>query len=143
MSILEAGSWAPSIRNNQPWRFVVVHNPNMRAILSELTMYSTVISQFPVVIAVYLEDDGRINKEIANLAVNASIQNMLLVAEDTGLAGVWLGDIEDCRDTINIKLGIAEKYNLAAMPAIGYPAHRNQKSHRKHLNDFILKTIGG
>ena len=99
-------------------------------------MYSTVISQFPVVIAVYLEDDGRINKEIANLAVNASIQNMLLVAEATGLAGVWLGDIEDCRDTINIKLGIAEKYNLAAMLAIGYPAHRNQKSHRKHINSY-------
>jgi len=143
MSILEAGSWAPSIRNNQPWRFVVIHDPNMRAILSELTMYSTIISQCPVVIAVYLEDDGRTNQEMANQAVGASIQNMLLVAEDIGLGAVWLGDIEDCRDTINFKLGVAEKYNLAAMLAIGYPAHRNQKSHRKHIHDFILKTIGG
>lgn len=68
---------------------------------------------------------------------------MLPGVEDIGLGGVLLGEIEDCRDAINIKLGIAEKYNLAAMLAIGYSVHRNQKSHRKHINDCILKTIGG
>jgi len=54
-----------------------------------------------------------------------------------------LGYFHDNQDTISTKLGVGEKYNLAAMIAIGYPAHSNQKSHRKHINDFILKTIGG
>lgn len=143
MSILEAGSWAPSVRNTQPWKFVVISDPGMRAILSDLTIYSTVISQCPVVIAVYLEDDGRVGMEMANQAVGAAIQNMLLIAEDIGLGAVWLGDIQDCREKITLELGIAEKYKLAALLAIGYPAHRNQKSHRKHVNEFILKTIGG
>ncbi|SHO45459.1 nitroreductase family protein [Desulfopila aestuarii] len=143
MNILEAGCWAPSVRNNQPWKFVVISDPGMRAILSEHSIYSTIISQCPVVIAVYLEDDKGTSSAMGNQAIGAAIQNMLLVAEDIGLGGVWLGDIQDCRDKINIELGIAEKYNLAAMLAIGYPAHRNQKSHRKHVNDFILKNIGG
>jgi len=28
-----------------------------------------------------------------------------------------------------------------AVIAVGYPAHRNQKSHRKNVHDFILKKL--
>lgn len=143
MNILEAGSWAPSVKNNQPWKFVVISDPGMRAILSEQTIYSTQISQCQVVIAVYIVNHVDTDMALSHQAVGAAIQNMLLVSESIGLGAVWLGDLNGCGARINCELGIAEKYQLAAMLAIGYPAHRNQKSHRKHINDCILKTIGG
>jgi len=83
------------------------------------------------------------NDDLEQQSVEAALQNMLLAAESLGLGAVWIGELQGSRDRINTELGIAQRYQLAAMLAIGYPAHRNQRSYRKHVNDFILKTIGG
>lgn len=143
MTILEAGSWAPSVRNTQPWKFVVIHDPGIRAILSDQTIYGTMLCQCQVVVAVFLDTEKAGDDELALQSAGAVVQNMLLASDSLGLGAVWLGDLKESRDRITLELGIEEKYRLAAMLAIGYPAHRNQKSHRKHVNDFILKTIGG
>ena len=143
MQILEAGSWAPSIHNCQPWKFVVVQDAGVRATLSACTKYSTSVSQCQVIACLFIGLSGNCASEVAHQSAGAAIQNMLLTADDLGLGAVWLGDIQDCREQIRQELGIDAQYQLAAMVAIGYPAHRNQKSHRKHVQDFILKTIGG
>jgi len=39
-SIIDAGRWAPSGLNNQPWRFIVVRNPETKVELSKLTVYA-------------------------------------------------------------------------------------------------------
>lgn len=143
MTIIEAGSWAPSARNHQPWKFVIIHEVGLRALLAELTMYSTIIAQCQVLIGVYLDNELVRDNNLDLQSTGAAVQNMLLATEALGLGGVWLGEVMDCRDRISAELGIAAKYELAALLAIGYPAHRNQKSHRKNIHDFILKHIGG
>jgi nitroreductase len=142
-TILEAGCWAPSIRNAQPWRYVVIRDDGMRAILSDMCIYSTIIVQCPVLVAVYLDRAIEIDNQLAQQSIGAVIQNMLLTTESLGMGAVWLGDLRDSQDRLSRELGIGEQYQLAAMLAIGYPAHRNQKSHRKHVSECILKTIGG
>jgi nitroreductase len=67
-----------------------------------------------------------------------SNSNILLTAESLGLGTVWLGQIVKNKHEVNAELGISSRYDLMAV-AVGYPAHRNQKSHRKSVNDFILK----
>jgi len=53
--ILESGLWAPSGKNNQPWKFAVIRDPNLRGSLATLTHYSSIIEKAPVCIAVFLD----------------------------------------------------------------------------------------
>ncbi|MRR36083.1 hypothetical protein EG829_15680, partial [bacterium] len=43
-AVLEAGRWAPSGMNNQPWRFAVIRDRDIRESLSSLTKYGSVVS---------------------------------------------------------------------------------------------------
>ena len=145
-SIIEGGAWAPSAKNTQPWKFVLIQDGGLRSILSELTLYSTIVINCKALIAVYLETpegSSTLDKIQNHQSAGAVVQNMLLVAESLGLGGVWIGEVCKNAEKVNKELGVDQKYELAAMVAIGYPAHRNQKSHRKNVNEFILKNIGG
>jgi nitroreductase len=143
MTIIEAGIWAPSAKNNQPWKFVCVQDGSVRALLSDYTVYSTIIAQCQALIAVYLDKALSFEEVQDQQSVGAVVQNMLLTTDSLGLGAVWLGEVRKNAIEFNKELGISDQYELAAMLAIGYPAHRNQKSHRKTVNDFILKNIGG
>ncbi|WP_136808322.1 nitroreductase family protein [Desulfosediminicola flagellatus] len=143
MTVIEAGSWAPSAGNSQPWRFVIIRDKGIISLLSELTVYSTIVAESQALIAIFLEYDLEFDEVQAQQSVGAVMQNMLLTADSIGLGAVWLGEIRENGKSVNRELAIPEQYELAAMMAIGYPAHRNQKSHRKNVNDFILKQIGG
>ncbi|MBO8144608.1 MAG: nitroreductase family protein, partial [Thermodesulfobacterium sp.] len=55
LKILEAGIWAPSGLNNQPWRFVIIWSEETKKRLSELTKYKEIVKNASVLIGVFLE----------------------------------------------------------------------------------------
>jgi len=140
-AVVEAGVWAPSGLNNQPWRFVVVEDENTRALLAEQTHYSHIVLAAPALIAVYLDKRDMYDEVKDHQAAGACLQNMLLAAEALGLGAVWLGQILKNKEAVNRILALDEDFDLMALLAIGHPAHRRQKSHRKPLHHFILKKI--
>jgi nitroreductase len=76
-------------------------------------------------------------------SAGACIQNMLLTAEELNLGAVWLGQIRKNKKKVNEILQLDDRYDLMAVLAVGYPLHRNQKSQRKPIADFILQEIEG
>lgn len=50
--ILEAGRRAPSAKNRQPWRFVVIQDPEYRQRIQDASYGETWVGQAPVIIAV-------------------------------------------------------------------------------------------
>ena len=58
-AILEAGRWAPSYINSQPWEFIVVRDPGLRArvaeVLRRVTMSWQGFEQAPVTIVVAVD----------------------------------------------------------------------------------------
>lgn len=139
--IIRAGIWAPSGLNNQPWRFVIIQEDTIREKLSKTTHYSHIILGAPALVAVYLDKNVMYDDVKDHQAAGSCIQNMLLAVEALGLGAVWLGQILKKKNEVNTILGLSEDYDLMAVLAIGHPAHRNQKSNRKDLDDFILKTF--
>ena len=138
-TIIEAGCWAPSGLNNQPWRFVTITKDIIKNQLSELTHYGQIIKTAPALIAVYL-DTKKMYDAVKDLqSAGACIQNMLLAAEAIGLGGVWLGQILKNKDKVNTVLELTDVYDLMAILAFGHPEHRNQVSTRKPVNQFLLK----
>ncbi len=139
--IITAGIWAPSGLNNQPWRFVIVRDPELRAQLAQQTHYSHIVLAAPALIAVYL--DGSVVYDPCKDAQSAGacIQNMLLATESLGLGAVWLGQILKNKDAVRRILDLPEGLELMAVIAVGHPSRRDQQSRRKPLADFILKEI--
>ena len=139
--IIRAGIWAPSGLNNQPWRFVTITDPDIRSLISKQTHYAHIVEASRALIAVYLDKNAMYDDVKDHQAAGACIQNMLLAAETIGLGAVWLGQILKNKEKVNDILGLDDHYDLMAVLALGYPLHRKQKSNRKDLNEFILKSL--
>ncbi|MDU9047408.1 MAG: nitroreductase [Candidatus Electrothrix sp. Rat3] len=141
--IISAGIWAPSGLNNQPWRFVTIQDGGILVRLATLTHYSHIVKAAPALIAVYLDQEKMYDSVKDHQAAGACIQNMLLAAHELGLGAVWLGQILKNKQQVNDVLQLSEQYSLMAIVALGYPLHRNQRSQRLPLEDFILHEFGG
>ncbi|MDA3786707.1 MAG: nitroreductase family protein [Deltaproteobacteria bacterium] len=139
--IVRAGIWAPSGLNNQPWRFVIITDAKTREELSATTHYSHIVLGAQALIAVFLDSEAVYDPVKDQQSAGACIQNMLLTAEALSLGGVWLGQILKKQEQVCQILDMSDRYALAAVVALGHPAHYNQKSNRKDLNHFILKTL--
>ena len=88
--ILEAGRWAPSFSNLQPWKFIVVQDQGLKNALDKAARESVLhlgLNEAPVVILVCV--DRRIDPLHAIEAGAAATQNMTLAANSLGLEG-WL-----------------------------------------------------
>lgn len=143
MTLVEAATWAPSGKNNQPWRFVILTDEEVRNNIADLTLYRHIVANCSSLIVVFLDTEAIYDEVKDHQSAGAAIQNILLAAESLGLGAVWLGQILKNKHEVNAELGITARYDLMAVIAVGYPAHRNQRSHRKNVNEFILKIIGG
>lgn len=139
--IVKAGLWAPSGLNNQPWRFVIIRDPEMREQIARQTHYRHIVIEANALIAVFLDEDAMYDAVKDHQSAGACIQNMLLATEALGLGGVWLGQILKNKENVNRILGLGRHLDLMAVVAIGYPQHRNQESRRKKLSEVIIKEV--
>ncbi|HPI91534.1 MAG TPA: nitroreductase [Deltaproteobacteria bacterium] len=137
--VLDAGRWAPSGMDNQPWRFAVVRDRVMKEQVSRLTRYSAIVQGADVLIAVFLDTEAGYHRTKDVQAVGACIQNMLLAIHSLGLGGVWLGEILKSEGELRELLGAPGTYDLMAVIALGYPAEEMPEApRRKELNRLVF-----
>jgi len=127
--ILEAGRWAPSASNSQPWKFVVLRDPERRKRLADMLTWGKFLSQAVLGIAV------TINPKASECPVQdgaAATQNMLLEAHSLSLGACWIG-IYDSEDEACARkvLNIPEGERLLSIIAIGHPAETPQGIRRR------------
>ncbi|MBT8764342.1 nitroreductase family protein [Desulfohalobiaceae bacterium Ax17] len=141
IKILDAGRWAPSGLNNQPWRFLVVKDEQRKAKLAECTRYGHIVRQANTLIVVFLAKDAMYNATKDYQGAGACIQNMLLAAHGLGLGAVWLGEILNQETQVHEVLNTdPEQLELMAVIAMGYPAQEGSSS-RKDLSQLLLEEF--
>jgi nitroreductase len=141
LTVLEAGRWAPSGLNNQPWRFVVVRDVARKNEVAEQSRYRKIIQNAPVIITVFLDHEVSYDRVKDCQAIGACLQNMGLAVHALGLGGVWLGEILKNKDQVREILRVPSTFELMAVIAIGHPRHRNQESNRKPLSELIFAEL--
>jgi len=122
--ILEAGRWAPSGSNIQPWRFIVIKNPSILDMIRKVSPgYST---PTPVAIAICsdkataYEESGRLGRDYITITDCAmAAENMLLAAHALGLGAcpVKSFSMVAVREVLELPEGIEPELILT----IGYP----------------------
>ena len=138
-AILEAGQWAPSGLNNQPWRFAVITDKDLKNELSTLTRYDSIIKSAYAVIAVFFDTDAGYDRTKDLQAIGACIENMLLAITDLGLGGVWLGEILKSGDEVKRITGAPDAYEFMAAIALGYPEGPPPRApKRKPLTELVF-----
>lgn len=134
--ILEAGRLAGSSGNKQPWRFIVVRNPETLRQLAAAVSSGPYIAGAPLAIVVAVE-----RKRIAD--GSRAIQNMLLAAWGEGVGGNWVGF--GAMEEVKAILGIPEELDVLAVLPFGYPARAVGKGEktRKPLAEIAHRERWG
>lgn len=138
-ALLEAGRWAPSGLNNQPWKVILVEDCSRAAEMARCTRYSSIVAGAPLLIAVFLDHSSSYDRDKDAMALGAFIQNILLAAHDRGLGAVWLGEILREKDRVRELLGAPEELELMAVIAVGYPDERPAPGKRKEVDELVYK----
>lgn len=136
--VLAAGQWAPSGLNNQPWRFLVIHDQGQKEKLAGFTKYSCIIKKAPALILVFLDHQATYDRDKDLMAIGACIQNMLLEAYSLGIGTCWLGEILRRKKAVAGYLRIPANLELMAVISLGYSAEEIKKGKRHLLNTMVL-----
>ena len=141
-TILEAGRWAPSRFNTQPWKFIVISDKTVKDSASEIipTIFKAAIKTAPICIAVCVNPETSPNHYIEEGAI--ATQNMALAAFSIGLGSSWIGifslsnEKESAERKLKELLRIPKNWRLISILPIGYPKFIGKKS-RKKLDEIV------
>lgn len=144
-AILEAGRWAPSWLNRQPWKFLIITDQNLKQRISEHvpTIFIMGMKEAPICIAVCVDPKEDSYHFIEDGAV--ATQNMALAAQSLGLGSCWIGvfNLKDEKDSAEKKmkeiLNIPKAYRLISILPIGVPKFVEEKK-RKDLSQLIYRN---
>ena len=138
LDILKSGIKAPSAKNNQPWRFVIVNEEIKNKISDKMVeLYgpnktAEVIKTVPYLILIYNKDNEYFN----HLAIGACIENMILEAENLGLGTLWIGYIKKIEDYVKELVNV--DYELVSALAIGIKNENPVARPRLNLEEVLI-----
>jgi len=135
---LRAAHWAPSGKNNQPWRFVVTTDEAIRDLLAELTVSGRIIREAPVAIGIFFDQGVSYHREKDLQAIGAAIENLMLALHCQGLGSVWLGEILKNREKVEKILDVPGSWEFMALVSAGYAARR-ECSTRMPLEAIVIR----
>ena len=139
--ILDAARLAPSGKNGQPWRFIVIKDQDTKEKLVPACRNQAFLGEAPVVIAACGREDeayGRMGGYWNSLPVDIGIalEHLMLAAEAEGLGTCWIGAFveEEVREILSVP---GEVKDVALTP-VGYPATERKTRPRKDLEEIVM-----
>ncbi len=161
MRVLEAGRWAPSGANIQPWAFLVVEDAERREVIAELLIEEGRYlhrkdPRFPAYERGYHRDvpmylifacDHRAKRVFPQtepfpvditlyMSVSAAIMNVHLAAAALGLGTVWYTVEEPTEVKLKQFLGIPDSFFIPSLTPLGYPL-QSRSSARRPLERMV------
>lgn len=133
VTMLRAAMAAPSACNQQPWEYYVVTNKEKMQELSQTSPYATFIKHAPLVfVACYRSSEGIIAPSYREIDMSASVENLLLEADELGLGAVWMGiaPIEERMEAVRKVINLPQNLCAFALISCGYPAEEKEQQNR-------------
>ncbi len=138
--VLEAGRLAPSAKNRQEWRYVLVKEKELRRKVAVACNNQYFIAEAPVVIvgcatmADYVLTCG--GQPAYTINVSISMDHMTLQAVDEGLGTCWIGAFKE--DEVKRLLGIPQDMRVVEVMPLGYPRFQPEPKPRMKLEEIVF-----
>ena len=137
-TVLEAGRWAPSFSNLQPWKFIVVRNTDVKKKLQDIASKSVrafEMQEAPAAIVVCVDPEKEPRHYVED--GSAATQNMMLAAQSLELATFWVGVFDTPQEPeVKKVLKIPETMRVVSIIPIGVAAESGE-SGRMDLNKIV------
>ena len=140
--LIDAARWAPSAGNIQPWEFVVVKDAETKRKLSDAALNQTFIKKAQIVIVV-CADLNRSSSGYGSRGAHlygiqdtaAATENILLAAQELGLATCWVGAFHE--DEVAKAVKAPRNMRPVAMVTVGHPAEEPTVPHKRSVNEIV------
>lgn len=136
LTVLEAARQAPSAKNLQDWRFVVVTDKRTKKELVSAANNQTFLENAGAIIVACTVSDHvmRCGQAVGPIDVAIALEHMCLQAAELGLATCWIGSFYP--DKVRPIVGIPEHVTVIELLALGYSAD-GLKEHRREALDRV------
>ena len=138
--VLEAARWAPSGKNLQPWKFIVVRDKDLREKLATASAQQHFMAEAPVIVVACGYPDecyARMGRYMKSWSVDVAIalEHLILQAQEEGLGTCWIGGFsqENARKIVDIP----DKYKVVTVMPIGYPVEETAPRPRKPIEEVV------
>lgn len=133
--IIDAGRFAPTARNVQPWEFVMITKPDTLKKLGEIAINGNFIAKAKACIAIFCQDTKYYLEDGC-----AATENILLAATNLGIASCWVaGDKKPYCSQVAKLLNVPESLKLISLISLGYPKSENDFRiiNKRNLTELI------
>jgi nitroreductase len=143
MKILEAARLAPSGKNGQPWRFVIVKEKKLREALVDACRGQKYLAQAPLVIAAcgsdaeaYQKQGGYMTSMVLDIGI--AMEHLVLAATEEGLGTCWIGAFNE--NDVRKILNVPSNLRVVALTPLGFPDEAPGPKPRKELKDIVIEN---
>ena len=141
LAIVQAGLDAPSGKNTQTTRFVIIDDPDLLGQIRAMHLTNKAMQQAKVFIACIIDRQPKPVYEGLAFQIEdcaAAVENMLLAITALGYASVWIDGwlrSEGHAETIGNMLGVPETKIIRVLLPIGMPAEDIQPPKKMLFNE--------
>ena len=144
--VLNAARLAPSWKNQQSWKYVVVKDKEkIKKIASARPQSMEWLAEAPVMIVACANPDDsghREGKDYYLVDIGISLEHLLLAARDRGLGTCWIGGFDE--KTVKDAIEAPENVRIVAYTPLGYSDEKKDETiDRKPLNEICFSEKYG
>ena len=138
--ILETARLAPSAKNLQPWKIIMVEDPRLREGLVKATKGQEFMATAPLSAVICVNDAECYQNHgdyMSSFAVDGSIlmDHLTLAARAEGLGTCWIGKFNEAE--VKSLLDIPADWRVVTLTPLGYPAEKGKFRGRKPLSEIL------
>jgi len=135
--IFEAAHLAPSAKNLQDWRFVVVTDKETKRQLAEAANNQRFLENAGAIIIACSNSNEvmRCGQALGPIDVAIALEHIALQATELGLATCWIGSFYP--EKVRPIVGIPENIVIIELMAVGYPADSRKEPNRKPIEKIL------
>jgi nitroreductase len=130
-AVLEAARQAPSAKNLQDWRLVVVTDKQTKKKIAVAANNQTFLEEAGAIIVACTVSDHvmRCGQAVGPIDVAIALEHIALQATELGLATCWIGSFYP--DKIKPIVGVPDDVMIVELMALGYPGDAPREHQRE------------
>ena len=136
-AVLEAARLAPSAKNLQDWRFVVVTDKEQKQNVAGCTNRPEIFSKAGAILAGCSNTDEvmRCGQPAGPIDVAIALEHIALQAAELGLGTCWIGSFDEPK--VRRLLGVPQGIRIIELMTLGYPADTQPEPKRESIDKIV------
>ena len=141
--IFEAARLAPSARNFQDWRFVVVTDKETKVKVAAQTNRASLFEKAGAIIVACSNNDHvmRCGQAVGPIDISIALEHISLQATELGLATCWIGSFD--AEQVKQVLEIPNDISIIELMALGYPSEQGKQNTRLSIKEILCYNKWG